>query len=298
MNQAKKQRNIDSISSCSGEISSSNTHRILLSPADMGVRRNLGRNGSRYAPECIVSQLQKLQKGDLSIDLAVASVTNQQQEIDNYSESIKSETKQIEKLLKDCNLTIHLGGGHDHAYPMLMALDSVKSPKIHILNVDAHCDTRVSDEPHSGTPFRDYDSNGKSQYDIHQYGIHPFANSESTMGELKRGKSKIHFYNDVKDSTSGFSNVTDFMNEEVSDDDILYFSLDADALHSSFMEGVSAVNHQGLPLDHTIELMQHFFSKNVSCRKVLGIYEYNPIFDNLSNKGSRALAALIFEFLK
>jgi formiminoglutamase len=50
---------------------------------------------------------------------------------------------------------IHLGGGHDHVYPLLKAIET-KYKKIIILNIDPHCDTRESEHNHSGTPFRQF----------------------------------------------------------------------------------------------------------------------------------------------
>ena len=299
MTQVKNMRFKESIESLFRQESSEYSHQILTASSDIGIRRNFGRNGSRFAPQSILAQLKKLQlsKNLQSVEIFISEVASQENEIINYSNAIKSEMANIAYQLKQKIPTIHIGGGHDHAYPMLMACDQLKAKKIHILNIDAHCDTRVDDKMHTGTPFRDYDRDGKTEFILYQYGIHEFANSLSTLTKLKRGKTKMHFLNEIQRESLNFSKQIDFIRDKVDDNDILFLSLDVDALHSSYMEGVSAVNHNGLPLHHIQELMQSFLHLNSSCHKIFGIYEYNPLYDNLSAKGPRSIALLIYDFL-
>ena len=50
-----------------------------------------------------------------------------------------------------------------------------------IINFDAHCDTRVDDRSHSGTPFRDFDGVAKKPFHLIQIGIHEYANNDMTL---------------------------------------------------------------------------------------------------------------------
>lgn len=80
--------------------------------------------------------------------------------------------------------------------------------------------------------------------------------------------------------------------------ELIILSLDSDALCSSFMEGVSAVNPNGLSLNFMQEAIQSYLKWTEGKRQVFGIYEYNPVYDNTSQKGAKALGALIHQFLE
>ena len=62
------------------------------------------------------------------------------------------------------------------------------------------------------------------------------------------------------------------------------------------MEAVSAVNPEGLPMQRVRDIFA-FYQDLPQQKKIYGIYEYNPVFDNLSCKGARTLAALIYRAL-
>ncbi|MCT4641927.1 MAG: arginase family protein [Bacteriovoracaceae bacterium] len=259
-------------------------YSILLSPSDIGVRLNQGRNGTRFAPEALLNTFGKLNKYDLDIEsIKVHQVSNQQDERIDFEKSQIKETLLIEKNLAE-HKTIHIGGGHDHVYPLIKAISRDKAVEtIHIINIDAHLDTRVDTFRHSGTPFRDADQINTKKINLYQFGIHRYANSELTRTELchinMQVCSDLSFLKDIKPGQK----------------DVLIISLDADALDSSVMEAVSAVNHDGVSKSEISSIMNYCL--NLNCKKVFGIYEYNPVFDNLSQKGARYLASLIYKFI-
>ena len=61
------------------------------------------------------------------------------------------------------------------------------------------------------------------------------------------------------------------------------------------MEGVSAVNHRGLPYDFIEDVLLYSIDA-LNCQH-FGIFEYNPLYENLSQKGARALASLIYQIM-
>ena len=69
----------------------------------------------------------------------------------------------------------------------------------------------------------------------------------------------------------------------------------ADAIDAGVMEGVSAVNHRGLPYDFIEDVLLYAIDE-LKCQH-FGFFEYNPVYDNLSQKGARALAALIYQIM-
>jgi formiminoglutamase len=281
------QRHLDSIAS---KITSERDSKtlFLLSPSDEGVRRNQGRNGSRFAPKTILHNFLKFsdQLKDIQ-NINKVFVSQQHEEIDDFPKSQKDQAKRI---LKELSIPrdniIHLGGGHDHVYPFLKAIDLQKKyKKILIINIDAHCDTRIDSSQHSGTPFRDFDTTTETDTELIQYGIHKFANSNSTLTNLKNIKQKIFFTGENFDY--------DF--SSLPKDTFILLSLDADGLDSSIMKAVSAVNPYGISQNETLSIIDDIKSTGFDC--AFGIYEYNPLFDDLSNQGAKVLSHLIYNWL-
>jgi formiminoglutamase len=276
---------------------------IFTCESDVGVIRNGGRNGARYAPEAIINSLKKLTNHlNSTIPLKIVSVSNQISELENFEKAQLEISNKISDHLKmnEGFNYIHLGGGHDHAYPLLMAINSQEKIKnILIINIDAHCDTRIDDFTHSGTPFRDFSKvNGKKTH-LLQYGIHLYANSEETLSPLDNITEKHVYFHQLLTKTNNMTILDkDFLNDlpfELGDETVIFVSLDCDAIESSVMEGVSAVNHQGISPAY-LQLMLDKI-KQLAGPKIFGIYEYNPIYDNLSQKGARTISALIYQWL-
>jgi len=276
----------------------SHTVHFITSSTDIGVRRNQGRPGARFAPKVILNQLKKLNNHLIYKAMHLEEIANQENERLDFENSQKADGDKIYKVLKSAQHLIHIGGGHDHALPMLLAMDKLEKCKnILIINLDAHCDTRVDDRSHSGTPFRDYDLHAKKNFFLYQIGIHQFANSPSTLSELKNGKMYIDYMEHSKSfSAERFDQI--IKSEcpfEINKETLIYLSLDCDAIDGSIMQAVSAPNHSGLKLDYIEQIISHLKTK--SSPRAFGIYEYNPLFDNLSSSSARSLAYLIEKYL-
>lgn len=279
------------------QFSSENENSLILkSSNDIGVRLNGGRNGARFAPEAIINVLGKMthhQQEFLPLKQVEVWPSTTLTNFENLQEA--SSDKIFEHLSHSpAKRIIHLGGGHDHAYPFLKGILNLKKYKnILIINIDAHCDTRIENFKHSGTPFRDFDQITNIPTHIIQYGIHNFANSNSTLSPLTNiSETKI-----LK-SPESFSNFLSHLKSipfELSEETFVYFSLDADALSASFMTAVSAVNHNGIELDEFNMIMEKVLS--IKSEKAFGIYEYNPIYDDLSQRGARTIAGFIYQWL-
>src|SRR5690606_26545708 len=137
----------------------------------------------------------------------------------------------------------HLGGGHDHIYPLLQALSHHK--RIIVLNIDAHADTRLDSSPHSGTPFRQFASIYAGDFHLYQLGLHAWANSESTLSDLPKGKEYI-FWSDDLGKEGVIAGIFENLRKDIDENTVVVFSLDADALSGYEIPGVSAVNGKGL----------------------------------------------------
>lgn len=270
---------------------------FIKSSSDVGTIRNMGRRGSSFAPKAILSVFTKMShhNQDKWSEIEISNSALEEKDFDlaqkNYSENLADLLNDHEK-----KAYIHLGGGHDHAYPLLMSINK-KVKKICVINIDAHLDTRQDKFHNSGTPFRQFSNDFQGEFELIQLGIHLYANTISTMEKLTRGNEKIISFNECKTQTSHFQKNTAFFETLIPfDPETTYvFSLDADALSSAIMEGVSAVNHQGLPIEFVSELLEYMQEKLQT--KFFGFYEYNPVYDNLSQKGARALCALLYQII-
>jgi formiminoglutamase len=266
---------------------------ILTASSDLGVMRNGGRRGTNFGPQAILSNVLKMVTHQTQNKVSITEVAPQTFDQENETSAILPFIKTMKKL-------IHLGGGHDHIYPLLKAINQ-HYKKITVINIDAHLDTRIDKTFHSGTPFRQFAEEAVGEFHLIQFGIHDFANPDSNYTALSRGKMDIITFNTIKHSTNNFSQpampiLQKFLASNYEADHAVVLSLDCDAIDSGTMEGVSAVNHDGLPFFMIEEIIEELAQK--LDMKFFGIYEYNPVYDNLSEKGSRAIAKLIYGLIE
>lgn len=296
---------------------------------DNGVWRNGGRRGARFAPQAITACFAQMNAEHLKLNQPIMtydienknSQTEYSQNFDfAQKESINSFKKLIDLTPKAKSL-IHLGGGHDHVYPLLSAINSLyPHHPIGVINIDAHLDTRTDEVKHSGTPFRQFanqmaksyknTSIQASPFHLIQVGIHDYANALSnfkkmdyvTMQVVPQNKSQCP--QEMSELCLKYikqSNV--YFDKHFSDHcPIWILSIDADGLDSSIMEAVSAVNHHGLTRSQINQIVDIYKKEclpetKIDIPQILGIYEYNPIYDNLSQKGARSLSSIIYQFL-
>lgn len=277
---------------------SKETTLFLTSPSDIGVMRNGGKSGARYAPEALLNCFKKMihQKDLQTKKFSQRIVSHQKVESQSFNEGQELSKKEISKImaseLNGCMNIIHIGGGHDHIYPFTMGvIENLKSfgkEKIHILNIDAHLDTRTDSNYHSGTPFRQVFAD-KNEIDVKltQIGIHKYANAPSNYEDLDMDiieMSEIGLLS-PKELTTLLAKQIPF------DDKTLYiFSVDCDGLDSTCMSAVSANNHFGLDkaqFQAVIDYYKDVLSQDIT---LAGFYEFNPVFDDLGQSSARFLA--------
>ena len=295
--QTTTQRDLERIINNKTEIKKADILFLKFS-SDIGTIRNFGRRGSMFAPEAILWVVKKLACHNL-LKWSDIELSNQTLEKNNFKESQNSLAINIKNTIQEANRTqkfIYLGGGHDYIYPTLKAINHF-TKKLVVINLDAHLDTRTDTDPNSGTPFRQIACDFEGEIEIIQLGIHDFANSISTMSNLKNAKEVVATYEDVRYGTKDFTQTDKFLARVIpfQKDTTYVFSLDADVMDSGIMEGVSAVNHRGLPYDFIEDVLLYMIDV-LNCQH-FGIFEYNPVYDNLSQKGARTLAALIYQIM-
>jgi len=233
-----------------------------------------------------------------------AQLMNDQQESDYqfYAQDLRSSFS--------C-ATIHLAAGHDHIYPWAKALikhqqQQNKQAKTYILNLDAHLDSRMEQKgiAHSGTPFRQLANEFSSEkLSLFQWGTVWNANPASNVVDMKfsGGVSwRAQQLSQQSSSGQGIPHVQKAMRrlesflQQIRPEDQFIISLDVDVLRASDTKAVSAVNAFGISWDDLYSVWQliqknlpdHYFYKSPLR---LGIYEYNPLFDDLGAPTARSL---------
>lgn len=271
---------------------------FLKSSTDFGVIRNGGRNGARFAPQSFLSTFKKFSQNEILkewnfVDIEVSSP---EEEAADFHRSQDIESEKITAALKEYPdaFLCHIGGGHDHAYPFLKSL-SAKYKKVIVINIDAHADTRTDGAFHSGTPFRQFSDFYKGEFKLFQIGLHPFANTFSTLSPLNSGEMNILWKKDLSESSliAFFKNIKDELNQ----DTLVVFSIDADALEGSLVPGVSAVNPDGLTRNELLLIWSFYRNLSLGHKPVMGIYELNPVYDTLASLSMRTLGSFVFEVL-
>lgn len=200
----------------------------------------------------------------------------------------------LKELLKHSRKLVHLGGGHDHVFSLMKA---IHGPLV-VINIDAHLDTRADAWSHSGNPFREFSEVSTQDFKLFQIGIHPFANSLSTQQPLAKGE--MHVLSRKACDREG--EVRAFWNKiisSLSDTTTILFSIDADAISVDSLKAVSAPNHNGLSLEFLSRQM-NFYKEICSQRsqqQIWGLYEFNPLYDDVSGSSARVASGLVYEML-
>ncbi len=271
---------------------------FLTSSTDIGVIRNGGRNGARFAPKAFLSTLKKFSLVEKLIHYRFINteVGNIEEEEKNFKHAQQEESARISEIieLNPSSTLIHIGGGHDHIYPLMKAL-SKTFQKLVVINIDAHADTRTDQEYHSGTPFRQFGDEFPGKLRLFQIGLNSFANSFSTLEPIKETKMNILWSHQL--NSENLNNLFADIQKEIDETTAVLFSLDADAINGAIVPGVSAVNPSGLTLSQLNEILGHFKTLKLTHKPILGIYELNPIYDTLSGLSMRTMGSFVFDFL-
>lgn len=271
----------------------------IASSSDWGVVRNGGRRGTAHGPEAIKATYFKFSKHNDLWKYFAWEVASQEDEKLNFPCAQERESLRIQQIFQrfPYRPTIHLGGGHDHAYPLLAAfLRANPTKNVHVINIDAHLDTRQDEQAHSGTPFRQLLEEFPQRLRISQVGIHTFSNAPSNYQTSE--PMEVYTLEEIESYCPGMIPRMVYQWAETNllrrDSEVQFLSLDCDGLHSNIMEAVSAVNPQGLSIEAVQTLFQFYRDYNNPSEWMIGLYEMNPLYDNLSQKGARAVSSLIY----
>lgn len=301
INQNLSTRKKDTIASLINNPGEATFSQIILSSEDMGVIRNGGRNGSKFGPETILASLKKMSRHNISKQITVSQSCFVNNAIVNFDAFQETQTKIIEDFLQSTAKNyIHIGSGHDFIYPFAKAIynsSTTNNKKIAIINFDAHLDTRNDNIHHSGTPFRQLSKLLGSDMLLYQIGIHDFANAPSNYEGVQM---KIYTLQEILVQTMGLRDNKAFISQickELKDVETIILSVDLDAFKSEQISAVSAPNHMGLSLEFLGDFIEQYLEMGLN-KNYIGLYEYNPLFDDLAVSNARRVNSQIIKFLK
>ncbi len=267
---------------------------------DKGVQKNKGRAGAAKGPISIRKALSNLPcRFDKSIKLYDAG--------DIICENSSVEQCQkvlafaVNKILSLGLFPIILGGGHEIALGNYNGiLNNLKqknnSPKIGIINFDAHFDIRpYNNGGTSGTMFRQiYDQTLKDDLEFSYFciGIQKHGN---TIDLFKTAENLGTKYILAKDISSEIGwNVLEKIDYFIKKQDYIYLTICSDVFSSAFAPGVSAAQPLGLHPETVLRLLKYI----LRTEKVISfdIAEVSPRFDQ-DNSTANLASLVIFSII-
>ena len=203
--------------------------------SDEGVRRNHGRTGASRGPEHIMSALAGLAVHHDTPLYDVGTITVHHTNLEGGHDSLSSA---VDALISKGHTVIVLGGGHETAFGSHRGLRRATGGSVGIINIDAHFDLRVADQPTSGTPFRQIaDITGKD-FNYTVFGISRPNNTRALFSEAE--KLGVSYYTDDELASMTPAQAAGLIREVAAGVDTLHLSIDLDALPASVAPGVSA----------------------------------------------------------
>lgn len=299
------------------ELKKSPSKLVLIGiPEDIGVKANFGVGGTHTAWKSFLNSFFNIQhnqflNGETILLLGEFDFSTLQEKAKNkpveYLRDVVSELDKhvaalIQKVVACGKIPIVIGGGHNNAYGNIKGaalglhqLGKIKSPKINVLNIDAHADFRALEGRHSGNGFSYAMSDGY----LHKYaiiGLHQNYMPQSMLDAIRKNKNiQIHFFEDIF--------VSQKITQEQATEMSLYFTrstytgieIDLDAIENVLSSAVS-------PIGFRTDIARQFIHQTALKSKVayLHICEGATELDTglKSSSTGKLISYLVSDFVK
>ncbi|PFH08080.1 formiminoglutamase [Collimonas sp. PA-H2] len=277
---------------------------LLGFACDAGVARNHGRVGAKEGPDAIRSALGNMpvhqcktivDAGDVICIGSSANVIE-----DGLEAAQMAFSAVLAELLAHGLFPIGLGGGHEIAYGSFNGLAThltqreagkEKTPRVGIINLDAHFDLRLGERASSGTPFRQIAEDCVARGWPFRYcclGVSAFANTAALFERAEQLGVVWRLDEDMGASNISETAVT--LQQFLDEVDDVYFTICLDVLPASVMPGVSAPAVYGVALE-TVESLLDIVTMSGKLR-LADVAELNPVHD-IDNRSARIAARLV-----
>lgn len=281
-------------------VSADDHHGVALTgfACDVGVSRNHGRPGARKGPAAIRAMLGSMPVHECRALFDAGDVTPQQANgHDGLEQAQDMLSSHLAGLLKQGLLPITLGGGHEIAFGSFeglarhLAANVGPSPRIGIVNLDAHFDLRQEDHASSGTPFRQIAENCRQRGWSFNYcclGVSRYANTQALFD--RAASLGVTWLLDEEMDIGHRDTVTARLDAFLQTVDHVYFTICLDVLPAYVAPGVSAPAARGIALE-LVEALADQVVKSGKMR-LADIAELNPDFD-IDHRSARVAARLV-----
>ncbi|MFI6869159.1 formimidoylglutamase [Nocardia sp. NPDC050406] len=253
--------------------------------SDAGVRRNKGRPGAAAGPDALRNALSPMALAAPldAFDAGTVAVTD-----DNLEAGQQAVGAAVSAILDAGHFPVVLGGGHEVAYASYLGWSTSAlraGLRVGVLNLDAHFDLRSDPIPSSGTPFRQMldAEQGALRYGV--LGISQPSNTRALFDTAERFGVRY-----LLDDDCGHTAAARFVDDFLTDVDLVHLTIDLDVLPAAVAPGVSAPAAFGVPL----EVVQAVCDRVAASGKlaICDVAELNPTLD-LDNRTARTAARLL-----
>ncbi|GGP49428.1 formimidoylglutamase [Shewanella saliphila] len=250
---------------------------IIAIAEDIGPRANLGRGGASETLHACMAQFLNLQSnrflhGNQCAILGQISLTTQPDSTASV-ESLRQTTAELDQLVIDAATQLFtaglepivIGGGHNNAYGLLMAIKAYTGLPVAAVNLDPHSDFRPREGRHSGNGFSYAAANGALDH-YHILGLHELKNSESTLEQLSLFGATWHSFQQIwvrreLQLDAALKHIAAGLNQTQLP---VALELDVDAIANM---PSSAATFAGIPLLDACQYV-HYIAKHCSCSYV------------------------------
>lgn len=201
------------------ELKKSSAKFVLIGiPEDIGVKANLGVGGTHSAWKSFLNSFFNVQHNSFlngetvlllgEFDFAEFQKKSKNKPVEYLRDVVAEIDKQvaglIQKVITCGKIPVIIGGGHNNAYGNIKGAalglhqhNKIKSPKINVINFDAHADFRALEGRHSGNGFSYAMHEGYlAKYSI--IGLHENYMSQSMLDNIRNNKNiQAHFFEDI-----------------------------------------------------------------------------------------------------
>lgn len=245
---------------------------------DEGVRLNKGIPGAKEAPDAIRKAMANLAAHvdhDKIVDLGNLEANEGELEAAQLGLA-----EHVRRCHEGKMKTIVLGGGHETAYGHGLGIyQAHPDAVIGIINFDAHLDIRNTGQASSGTPF-------KQLADVCEETDRPFkymcvgANlASNTLALLQVAEDLgVKIIWDTDCQQANYENVVKQVNDFIDSVDLIYLTVDLDALPSNTMSAVSAPATLGVQFHFLLALAEEIKRSGKMC--AADFVEYSPGLDS------------------
>ena len=252
---------------------------IVGCPQDEGVKRSNGREGAAEAPKAIRRQFYKLTPFGITAkicDLGDVAVN------DSLEVTHDNLTKTVTQILRDGKKVIVLGGGNDISYADGRAMAEVFGAGNWLgVNVDAHFDVRLADEPNSGTPYRQLLDEKLIRPDyFYETAYQPHFASPVYYRYLHNLNVNLISLDQLRSRETADLELRELVRQKFighSESLTAFFGFDLDAVRSSDAPGTSAPSPIGLRSGEFLDIVD--FAAKLVNTKIIEFTEVNPKFD-------------------